>query len=312
MITTLILTKNHEDIIVPTLESVKNLGPILIADLGSSDGTIKTCEKHSAKVYKIPFRHDYSAARNALATKATTDWLFWLEPGEEVVSGHDYLTLEKPDLMYRVMVVRDDLLMKEPRMVHKDSRNCNYVRRIFESPEKDHSEQTLPVVITGRTRPDLQTMMECLMLWKDDEPLSPEPDYYAACIHLMCGRNEQFLAQADQFLFQKKTIDASTVLTRYYMASLLKRKDVGKALKLTLECLAAYPLMAEFWCLLGDLYLMSIREYDRAYLFYENGILLGSQRLAEDTMPMEISKYDEYPRKMMEIIRSAIQRSVTA
>jgi glycosyltransferase involved in cell wall biosynthesis len=310
MITTLILTKNHENIIASTLESIKDLGPILVADLGSKDATVSICEKYGAKVFKIPFNHDYSTVRNTIASKVTTDWLFWIEPGEEIVSGKDLLLLEKSDSMYRVMVVRDDLLMKEPRMVRKDSINCRYVRPVFEGLEKDCSEQTLPVVISGETRPDVETMMECLVRWKDKEPFSPEPDYYTACLHLMCGRNEQFLSIADQFLFMKSTMDASTVFIRYYVAMLLKRKNVGKALQLMLECIATYPLMAEFWCLLGDLYLITIREYDRAYLFYENAIILGSQRLAEDTMPMEISKYDEYPHKMMDIIKTAIKKTV--
>jgi len=308
MITTLILTKDHEDIILSTLESVKNLGPILIADLGSKDETRSVCESTGAKVYNTPFNYNYSAIRNNLAAKATTEWLFWLNPGELLASGHEYFEIEKPDPMYRVMVLKDDLLMKQSRLFRKGV--TKFVKPVFEEMEPDLSEQTLPIVITGEEKSDHKTITDCILRWRDKEPLSPEPLYYTACLQLMSRQYEQFLGTAEQFLFLKRGIDASVVLTKYYIASLVRKRNVGKALQLTLECLAAYPLMAEFWCMLGDLYLFFIKEYDRAYQFYENAVILGSQRLAEDTMPMEISKYDEYPKRMMAAIQQVIRKVV--
>ncbi len=307
MITTLILSQNHEDIIVPTIESVKDLGPVLIADLGSKDNTVKVCEKLGAKVLNTHFNYNYSTIRNNLASKSTTDWLFWLDPGEEVSSGHEFFEAEKSDKMYRVMILKDDLLMKQTRLFQKGTM---FRHRVFEEIYPDLSEQTLPIIITGEARIERNSAMDCMLRWRDDDPLSPETDYYIACLHLMNKRYDQFLATAEQFLFKKKEMDASVALTKYYVASLIKKKNVGRALQLTLECVSAYPLMAEFWCMLGDLYLFYIKEYDRAYNYYENAIILGSQRLAEDTMPMEISKYQEYPQKMMDAIQKAIKTSI--
>lgn len=307
--TTIILTKNHEDIISQTLESIRNLGPVIVADLGSKDNTVSVCEKAEAKVYKTPFDFDFSQIRNKLLAKVNTDWVFWINPGEVLSSGQEYFEIEKPDSMYRVMLLSDDLLTKQTRLFKKGI--GRFKKPVFEEIDPDLSEQTLPVVITGSSKLDFQMIQDSLMRWKDKEPLSPDPNYYQASVHLMCGRYEQFLNIADQFLFLKgNSTDASAILTKYYVAMLMRKKDTGKALKLILECIAAYPLMAEFWCFLGDLYLFPIKEYDRAYQFYDNAIVLGSQRLAEDTMPMEISKYDEYPRKMMNIIKNAIQSAV--
>ncbi len=64
-------------------------------------------------------------------------------------------------------------------------------------------------------------------------------------------------------------------------------------------CLAKKPTMAEFWCLLGDVY-YDAKDYDKAKEFYENAVILGSRRLKDDGWPMEISKYKEYPQKMIE------------
>ena len=307
MITTLLLTKNHKDILAPTLESVKELGPILVGDLGSTDGTPEYCKKNGVTVYSVPFDNDYSTVRNTLASKASAEYLFWLEPGEEVVGGFEFFESLTDD-MYRAMVIKGDLLMKQPRIYRKGV--AKFSRPVFEDVE-DVAKVTLPVVIGGESRADLRTMADCLSLWRNREALNPEIDYYTACHHLMTGEYAQFMGAAEHYLFQKKTFDASTVMTRYYMAQLLKKKNVGRALQLILECLAAYPLMAEFWCFLGDLYLTEIKQYDRAYLFYENALVLGNRRLEEDTMPMEISKYDDYPKKMMGGVKGAIKQVVS-
>lgn len=306
----MILTKNHEKIIKKTIESVKSLGPIIISDLGSKDETVSICEDLGVKVYRSNFDFNFSKIRNNLLSKIDTEWVFCINPGEILSSGLEYFTIEKPDPMYRVMLLNDDLLTKPTRLFKKSQ--TKFFKPVFEELNPDLAEQTLPIAITGSYKPDQQTTMECLMRWKDEEPLSPEPDYYTACVHLMENRYEDFLNVADKFLFLKgNSIDASVILTKYYMAMILKKANTNKSLKLILECIAAYPLMAEFWCFLGDLYLSPIKEYDRAYHFYENAIILGSQRLAEDIMPMEISKYEEYPNKIMNIIKQAIKRTIS-
>lgn len=303
------LTKNNEEVVSNTLESVKGCSNILIADLESKDQTVSICEKAGAKVYKTLFEYDFSKIKNNLLKKVDTEWVFWISPGEIISSGQEYFEIEKPDSMYRAMVLNEDLLTKQTRLFKKDK--GIFRKPVFEEIHPDLCEQTLPIIITGSSKIDKKLIQDSLMIWKDKEPFSPEPDYYQASIHLMDGRYEQFLNIASQFLFLKgNSVDASVILTKYYTAILSKKTDIGKSLKLILECIAAYPLMAEFWCFLGDLYLFPIKEYDRAYQFYSNAIILGNQRLAEDTMPMEISKYDEYPKKMMNIIETAIKNTV--
>lgn len=291
------MTRNQDT--AKTVESVRDFTPVVIGDLAGG--------LQHPDAFRIPFRHDFSAARNTLASKVETPWILWLDPGEVVVSGHEFLAAEKPDMMYRVMVINDDMLTKQPRIVRKEAR---FKRPVFEGVD-DLSEQTLPVVVTGGFLPDDADITEGLLRWRDKEPLLPEIDYYESCLHLMHGRMKNFLTSAEKFLFNSKTQDVSVIVTKYYLASFFKKTNPGKALKLILECLSAYPLMAEYWCLLGDIYLMSLKEYDRAYIFYENAVILGSQRLAEDVMPMEVSKYDEYPRKRMEMIRGAIHKTLS-
>jgi len=306
-ITTIIITKNNESVIKDTIESVIDYSYILIADLESKDSTVKICKEFNIDVCNFNFNYNYSDIKNYLINKSTTDWILSLEPGEIVTSGHEFFSADKTDEMYRVSLLNDDLLIKQTRLFKK---TCKFKGRVFEFIDPDLSEQTLPIIITGNSSIDKKTIIDCIMKWKDEEPLSAEPDYYLSNIYLMYGDNDQFLVNAERFLFQKKEIDSSVILTKYYISSILKKKNPGRSLQLILECISAYPLMAEFWCLLGDLYLFSFKEYDRAYHFYQNAVILGSQRLVEDVMPMEISKYHDYPQKMMRAIENAIKATL--
>lgn len=87
-------------------------------------------------------------------------------------------------------------------------------------------------------------------------------------------------------------------MIRYYRA--LVNHHAGKghdATKDIIGCIVANPLMAEFWCLLGDIYCRD--RPDKAAEFYENGMILGEKRPKFDLWPMEISKYKKYPQEMM-------------
>ena len=68
-------------------------------------------------------------------------------------------------------------------------------------------------------------------------------------------------------------------------------------------CIVKNPTMAEFWCLLADIF-YAINDCEKALCFYENAKILGSRRLKSCDYPMEISKYQEYPNKMIEACKS--------
>ncbi len=86
-----------------------------------------------------------------------------------------------------------------------------------------------------------------------------------------------------------------------------KQGRVKEAAKNCLQCIQEYPLMAEFWCLLGDIHYKAT-QYEKASIFYENALILGGQR-KDDDMPVEVPKYKQYPTKMMESCLKIINNS---
>ena len=96
---------------------------------------------------------------------------------------------------------------------------------------------------------------------------------------------------------------------KYYAALIyLHLKDLNKAIFHIAGCIAVCPLMAEYWCLLGDIHYQA-NDYSKALAFYENGVILGSRRPNMDEWPVEISKYQEYPDKMIKSCQTMLKDS---
>ena len=86
------IVKNEETVLERCLESAagKNnrqenpTDEIIIADTGSTDGTKKFAEAYGAKIYDFPWKNDFSAARNFAFSKATGDYILWLDADDYI------------------------------------------------------------------------------------------------------------------------------------------------------------------------------------------------------------------------------------
>ena len=74
------IVKNEEKVLAKCLSSARPwVGEIIVVDTGSSDNTIAIAKEYGAKVSQITWENDFSAARNASFSKATGDWILWLD-----------------------------------------------------------------------------------------------------------------------------------------------------------------------------------------------------------------------------------------
>lgn len=74
------IVKNEEAVLARCLESVKDLvDEIVIVDTGSSDDTLRIAAQFTDQVHSFPWVDDFSAARNASFSKASGDYLLWLD-----------------------------------------------------------------------------------------------------------------------------------------------------------------------------------------------------------------------------------------
>jgi tetratricopeptide (TPR) repeat protein len=299
-LTTHLLIKNDKPLIATALQSILSLGPIIIGNLGSTDGTINVCKKFGAEIYNI-------SNRNLLTEQSKTDWNLFIHPWEILASGHKEI-IEKTKTnvsSFYIQILQSDIMFKEIRLWNKKA-NIKFHNPVFETiNDKKAGFLERSFIYTKQHLVDYQQLLTEIDCWKKNQPTIAEPYYYQACMFLNQGKYKEFLSIADNYLFRKKEGIAAVNLKYYAALICLHLKDLNKAIFHITGCISALPLMAEYWCLLGDIY-YQVGQYKNAIIFYENAIILGGKRPSIDEYPIEISKYKEYPEKMIKSCKTMI------
>ena len=79
------IVKNEEEVLDRCLNSVyKACDEIIIVDTGSSDKTKDIAKKYTDKIYDFEWVDDFSKARNFSFSKATKDYILWLDADDVV------------------------------------------------------------------------------------------------------------------------------------------------------------------------------------------------------------------------------------
>lgn len=79
------IVKNEETFLSRCLQSVEGLvDEVIIVDTGSSDATMQIAHRFKAKVFQREWKGDFSEARNASLTHATSDWILFLDADEKL------------------------------------------------------------------------------------------------------------------------------------------------------------------------------------------------------------------------------------
>ena len=79
------IVKNEEDVLERCLNSVKScVDEIIIVDTGSTDKTKEIALKFTSNVYDFKWIDDFSAARNFSFSKATGDYIMWLDADDVI------------------------------------------------------------------------------------------------------------------------------------------------------------------------------------------------------------------------------------
>jgi tetratricopeptide (TPR) repeat protein len=266
---------------------------VIVGDLGSTDDTVAQCQSRGATVLPV-IGMDRSEARNHLLNKSPKGTHFYIEPWERLVQGHDSIVGEGGF----VRVMQGTSISHEVRVWDGSSR---FVNPVFERLDAEGGK-LLPVIVSSSGGIDADQAIQAIDGWKRNKPLLASPYYYQACLLFAQAKYDDYLKVADHYLFMEKKEIMPITMTRYYyaMAHLIHKRLHRPALQNINLCLCVKPLMAEFWCLMADVYYHLLNRFDVAKSFYENAITLGSRRLQTDLWPMDFSKYGKYPKKMIE------------
>jgi len=292
-----------------TLRSVLSLDPQQIL-LGSFT-PIKVDSK-AAAVIELKNNDNYSESLNQLQEIAQTDWILYLKDNETVVQFDEFM----PNLfvnnkeIYGFQILQDDVILKEPRLWNKKINKVLFKNPVFEKPNIEPTKILDAILYQHKT--DDPSALKKLEVWKRAMPFSIDAAYYKAFAALADRNFTEFKRTIAHYLFNLAKSDIPSVMARYYLALVqgVVENNPQEAIKNIVMCLAENPLMAEFWCLLGDIFVKG-EDFENAAEFYENAMILGSRRLNSDLWPMHISKYDIYPKEMLGQLRHTISRAKT-
>ena len=89
------IVKNEEKVIGRCLDSISNIvDEIIIVDTGSTDNTKSIVSQYTDKIYDFEWVNDFAKARNYSFSKATKEYIFWLD-ADDVVLEEDRKKLIK-------------------------------------------------------------------------------------------------------------------------------------------------------------------------------------------------------------------------
>ncbi len=255
-------------------------------------------------VRTVVVQGSYAKSLDQLVDLAETDWIFYLKENERLLQINENLTdIWNEDNIYGVQILQNEVLIKEPRIWNKKNHKIIFKNPVFERPNANITK-VLDILLYQTTEKSLDKELE---VWRRSHPLSIDACYYKAFSCLAKRNFKEFKSLITNYLFGTTKNEISTVMARYYLALVqgIVYNDIQEAIHNLILCLEQNILMAEFWCLLGDIFTKN-GEFEKAILFYENATLLGNHRSKFDIWPMEISKYEAYPKEMIQKCRAAL------
>jgi len=302
-----ILTKNHEATISACIESLLSTSPqIVIGDLGSTDQTVEKCSKYPVELIKLG-NLSYDKARNLLTQRSKNFINLFLYGNEYVYSGIE--NLPKIDTSGHVSIVSGQLLTKEIR-AWNSRLNYKFTNPVFECLDTD-TDIDIDLTVISTAVDDVDSKLKLVREWKKASPLDAKILYYESLLLFAKQDLDGFLNTSQQYLFVNKANTKQATMQRYYysLGFFLKNKPVECLQNLVL-CLTHYPMMAEFWCLAGDVYYHLYKKFSHALELYRNAKTMGKFRLRKDFWPMDISKYEDYPDQMIESCLKIIRHKI--
>lgn len=273
------IVKDEVDALPYCLYTVKDIvDEIIIVDVGLKDKTKETAKKFTNKIYDFKYEEDYSKARNFSFSKATKDYILWLDP-EDIVLDIDRLKLMqlKKRLEEQVDVVmmkynngKDEngnpqLLFTRERLV---KRKNNYIWKdsIHEYIEVYGNIIYEDIVITHRKVNYCGN--KCVKSFEDkitsSELSSPKGNFYYGRELYLNNKNEEAINQFKDFLKDDKgtlecKVKASIMLSKCYKSL----NEYDKAKKILVKSFIYDIPSAEACCEMG-FYYKENGEYKKA------------------------------------------------
>lgn len=252
------IVRNEEQNITASLASIKQVvDEIIVVDTGSTDRTKELAGAYGAVIYDYPWQDDFSAPRNFAITKASGDWILFMDADEVLVSPESFRQeweklLEEAECDIILLRRWDIDSLREKKQTVSDFsprlfRNCaelRYQGRIHEQIVKSHGElkkifapEAMSMWHTGYQpqviAEKLQRNLAILQMEIAQHGELPQYQYYLADCYYGLGRYQEAREAEEKYLRGDTTIIGSE-LHPYHIILECMRK-LGTDLQVMLE-----------------------------------------------------------------------------
>ncbi|HBV85225.1 MAG TPA: glycosyl transferase [Desulfosporosinus sp.] len=279
------IVRNEEKTIARCLDSVKGIpDEIVIIDTGSIDRTKEIVSQYTDKIDSFTWIDDFAAARNFAFSKATMDYILWLD-ADDVLADPDrdkffklkrnydpsFDVVNMPYLLAFDQYGTVTFSLRRNRLV-KRSKNFRWIGPVHEYLEVYGNILNSDICVThkGLGGNDSNRNLKIYENRKaKGEAFSPRDLYYYANELYDHQLHERAIESYQDFLntgqgWVEDNISACGKLADCYQK--LEKRD--KQLEYTLKSFQYAPPRAEFCCRLG-FYFLSAEQYEQGVFWYK-------------------------------------------
>lgn len=189
---------------------------IIVADIGSSDGTVDMAKRHGARVYEISWNGSFSDVRNFCTNQAKGRWVLFLQANEIIDIAQIDPLLKNPNAEAYLMTIdyrSERFCIASPvqalRLVRRHEGN-NFQYRSFEMMPDEILTGVADARILIRQQNDAMSTWQLNMrisMLKDELAQNPNNCYLQYMQGLMLLNMSQFSQSAAMFEAAKKNVN---------------------------------------------------------------------------------------------------------
>lgn len=272
------IVRDEEKVLSRCLKSAEGLyDELIVVDTGSTDGTAGIAKEFTEKVFFLPWKDDFSYARNEAFSHAEGDYLLWLD-ADDVIEGQNFATLrdflekEQPDMVfcpYRA----GGLVYERERFLRRD-KNFQFLGRVHEAIAPQGKVVRFPLTVTHLPieRSDSRRNLDIYLKWAEEEPLSPRDLFYYGRelyyhnLYTEAAAVLEKMLKGDGWYVNK--IAACETLARCFLA----QNDKKGALEALFRSFLYGEPRAFILCKIGEIFFQK-SKYREAAFWYEGALL---------------------------------------
>lgn len=290
------IVKNEEKILDRCLNSINDIvDEIVIVDTGSTDNTKNIAYKYTDKVYDFEWVYDFSKARNYSFSKATGDYIIWLD-ADDVILPEDYIKLkklkEKMDgtvdiYMLNYNYAQDELgnctIMQKRERILQREKNYEWISPIHEVIVPTGNIVDVDITVTHKKEEikDLERNLKIFeKMIKDGEELDDRQEYAYAKELYYLQHYEEAKERYEKFIERyknnyKNIVDyMNSAIVELSECYKILNETEKKRLDLLFFMLKNTKPIPECCCKIADIFL-DRKDYNTAIFWYKMAIKTG-------------------------------------